>query len=88
MANKPRRKRRLPGEGLRLERRNYYILGAGIVSIILGYILLGAGSITAAPIFLVLGYCFLVPFSLFWRPRNPGEEFPVRAAESGRIAQR
>ncbi len=41
-----------------------WILGAGLVSIVIGYILLGQGSISAAPALLVLGYCILVPVAL------------------------
>jgi hypothetical protein len=36
---------------------------AGLASIVVGYILLAAADITFAPIFLVLGYCVLVPLS-------------------------
>jgi hypothetical protein len=71
-----KKKRRPPVEPFHLDRRNLYMLAGGLASIVLGYVLLGAGSITAAPFFLVLGYCFLVPLSLFWRPRRPRETVP------------
>ena len=42
---------------------NWKIFLAGMVSIGLGYIFLAASDITIAPIFLVLGYCVLIPVS-------------------------
>ncbi len=54
-------------KGIRMEKvRKFrkWILGAGLVSIVIGYILLGQGSISAAPALLVLGYCILVPVAL------------------------
>ncbi len=44
--------------------RNYAVLGAALLSILIGFVLLSRGSITAAPILLVLGYCILVPYGL------------------------
>jgi len=47
-----------------LGRKNYAVMGVGIVTIIAGFITLSTGSITLAPILLVLGYCVLIPVSL------------------------
>ncbi len=44
--------------------KNYIILGAGIVSIVVGFISLAQGSITLAPILLVLGFCVLIPVGI------------------------
>ncbi len=43
---------------------NYMVMGAALLTIILGYISLNSGSITLAPILLVLGYCVLFPVGL------------------------
>lgn len=49
---------------INLKKKNYAIMGAGIVTIIAGFISLASGSITLAPILLVLGYCVLIPVGL------------------------
>ncbi len=49
---------------LRFARRNYILLAAGFVSLLLGYVLLARGSTSAAPILLVLGYCVFFPLGL------------------------
>jgi len=57
----------VPGKGggdLNLGTRNYMILGAALVCILVGFLTLSRGSITLAPILLVLGYCVLVPYGL------------------------
>ncbi len=51
-------------ERLYLGAKNFYFLGAGIISIILGYITLAKGSITISPILLVLGYLVLIPIGI------------------------
>jgi len=45
-------------------RKNWFILSAGLVSIIIGFIFLAAGSITLAPILLLLGYLVLIPIGI------------------------
>lgn len=45
-------------------RKNYMILGAGILLIILGFIFLAGGDITISPILLVLGYCVVIPLGI------------------------
>lgn len=52
------------GDSLRLSRINYLLMGAGLLSIILGYVLLARGSIVAAPLLLVLGYVVLFPLGI------------------------
>lgn len=56
-------------------KRNWLLAGAGLIVIVLGYVLLsippadGFASLTLAPLFLVTGYCILVPAALL--VRNP-----------------
>ncbi len=52
------------GPQLAFKRKNYILLGAGLLTIIAGFISLNAGSITLAPILLVAGYCVLIPLAL------------------------
>lgn len=54
-------------ERLYLKPMNFYILIAGLLSIILGYITLAKGSITLSPILLVLGYLVLIPIGILWK---------------------
>jgi len=49
---------------INLSKKNYAIMGAGVVTIAVGFITLAAGSITLAPILLVLGYCVMIPVGL------------------------
>jgi hypothetical protein len=44
--------------------KNYILLAAALVSLVVGYVLLSKGSTTAAPILLVLGYCVFLPLGL------------------------
>ena len=53
-----------PRPMINLGKKNYAIMGAGIVTIAAGFITLASGSITLAPILLVLGYCVLIPVGL------------------------
>jgi hypothetical protein len=52
------------GPQLAFKKKNYLLLGAGLVTIIAGFISLNAGSITLAPVLLILGYCVLIPLAL------------------------
>jgi hypothetical protein len=49
---------------LTLGRKNYAILGLGVVIIVAGFVALAAGSITLAPLLLVGGYAFIIPWGL------------------------
>jgi hypothetical protein len=58
---------------------NYQILGAGILSIILGYVALsqdpwnGTMPLVVAPILLVLGYCVLIPIGILYHKNKKSE---------------
>lgn len=56
-------------EGLAFGPANYAAFALGVASIIAGYVLLDRGSVTAAPLFLILGYAVLFPVGLLlgWR---------------------
>jgi hypothetical protein len=61
---------------VRLTRKNWILFGVALAVITVGYILLRSGSITMAPILLVVGYCFLIPWAIMARE---GTEAPPRA---------
>ncbi|HOT97346.1 MAG TPA: hypothetical protein PLG50_01925 [bacterium] len=56
-------------------RTNYLLFFAGLVVIILGYFAMaqppvnGFMTLTLAPVLLIIGYCVLVPWALFWKPK-------------------
>ncbi|TPW15963.1 MAG: Uncharacterized protein FD129_811 [bacterium] len=56
-----------PRDEVRLTRRNWILFGVAMAVIILGYVMLRAGSITLAPILLVAGYCFFIPWAIMAR---------------------
>ncbi len=45
-------------------KKNYLILGVGLLIIVMGFIFLAMGDITISPIFLVLGYCVVIPLGI------------------------
>jgi len=53
-----------PGRKLRFGRRNVILLGAAVVSLVVGYLWLHAGGTTGAAALLVLGYCVLFPLGI------------------------
>lgn len=61
-------------------RTNYIIFFAGLITIILGYFALaqppvsGFMTLTLAPILLVIGYCVLVPWAIFWKQKQQKSE--------------
>ncbi len=56
--------------------RNFLILGAGVLILLLGNIALaqmpvfGAMPLVVAPILLVLGYCVVVPVAIMYRKKD------------------
>ena len=52
---------------------NYILFAVAVLLIIVGYIFLSKGpadsfwSLTMAPIFLAIGYCVIVPISIFYK---------------------
>ncbi len=68
----PRRTRQRPKPRPKLpySKRNMWLFGLGLITIVLGYIFLslppvdGFMSLTLAPLLLVLGYCVLIPIAL------------------------
>lgn len=64
MAKKRRQKTKAAEKRLVFGRRNWLVLLAGVLTIVLGFFALSSGSITLAPILLVLGYCVIVPLAI------------------------
>jgi hypothetical protein len=69
-------KRKVPSMPLPFTKRNYQILGLGLLIIILGYVALsqqpwdGSMPLVVAPILLVLGYCVVIPFGILYRQKS------------------
>lgn len=76
-------------EALPLERENFYILGLGILVIIIGYIAMLGNTVesfrqlTISPILLVLGYCVIIPFGIMYRKKvkSPSAGAPATQQE-------
>ena len=51
----------------------YFLFGIGILTITFGYILMATGetnsfrSVKFAPVILVIGYCIIIPISIFYK---------------------
>jgi hypothetical protein len=64
---------------LPFEKMNYILFGISLIVIIIGYVALGHKSydsfvsLNIAPVLLVLGYVFLIPFSILYRKRDKEE---------------
>ena len=77
-------KRKSTSATLPFTKRNYQILGVGLLTIILGYVALSQQPwdstmpLVVAPILLVLGYCVIIPLGILYRHKNvtpaPAEE--------------
>lgn len=69
-----------------LTAKNYYIIVLGIVVIIIGYFFMAENSVDGflptviAPIFLVFGYCVLIPIGILYKskPESDGSETKIR----------
>jgi hypothetical protein len=74
----------LTDDSLPFTKQNFAIIGAGLLTILLGYVAMLEGSVegflplVAAPILLVVGYCVLIPLGILYRPtmfsRQAGQE--------------
>jgi hypothetical protein len=73
---KPQQKKRFKDISLPFAKENYIILAIGVAVIALGYILLEMGSaydalsLIISPIILVIGYCVIIPISIFYRKKE------------------
>jgi positive regulator of sigma E activity len=81
------KKKRVGEIALPFTRENYLLLLAGVVTIALGYVLMELGgaydslSIVVAPIILVIGYCVIVPFAIFYKKKE-NEVIMVKETET------
>ena len=73
---KPLKKKRISEISLPFTKENYILLLVGILVIIIGYILMGIGgaydalSLVVSPIVLVIGYCVLIPYAIFYKKKE------------------
>jgi hypothetical protein len=83
VAKKVAAKRKTPAMALPFTKRNYQILGLGLVVIILGYVALsqspwdGTMPLVVAPILLVLGYCVIIPLGILYREKSETHQVPT-----------
>jgi hypothetical protein len=61
---------------LDLTANNYKLFGLAILVIVIGYFFMAQGpvdgfmSLTLAPIVLIIGYCVIVPYAIFWKAKK------------------
>jgi xanthine/uracil permease len=67
------------------DKRNYLILGVGVLLIILGFVFLAGGDITISPILLVLGYCIVVPLGILL-PKGKNDGMPLDADKRNAVS--
>jgi len=84
MAKEARKKMKM-AEVLPFRKKNLYILGIGLILLVIGYILMaqppvnGFLSLTLSPIILLIAYIFIIPYSIFYgwkehrRPDGSGQ---------------
>jgi membrane protein CcdC involved in cytochrome C biogenesis len=59
-----------------LEKENFMFIGLGILVVIIGYFLMAGNSVDGflptvlSPIFLVLGYCVIIPFGILKKTKS------------------
>ena len=86
-------KRKTASAALPFTKRNYQILGIGILLIIAGYYALsqepwdGTMPLVVAPILLVLGYCVVIPFGILYREKTAPAQPTSDAAAAGQASQ-
>jgi hypothetical protein len=79
---KPVKKKKMQDISLPFTKENYILLVIGVVVIALGYILMEMGgaydalSLVVSPIILVIGYCVIIPLSIFYRKKE-GVQVPA-----------
>jgi len=87
-ASKVAVKRKAPSMALPFSKRNYQILGLGLLVIVLGYVALsqppwdGTMPLVVAPILLVIGYCVVIPLGILYREKSVSQPVPTATAEN------
>jgi hypothetical protein len=87
VATKVAAKRKATSMALPFTKRNYQILGLGLLVIILGYVALsqspwdGTMPLVVAPILLVLGYCVIIPVGILYRAKSEQQPATTSAPE-------
>ena len=79
MASKDKKATAKSDDSLGFSSTNYIFFAIGIAIVIIGFIALKMGSLTLAPIFLVLGYCVIIPIAIMYRGPKTN---PKKTAES------
>lgn len=92
-ASRTARKRKTAAAPLPFTRRNYQILGIGILLIVAGYYALsqqpwdGTMPLVVAPILLVLGYCVVIPLGILYREKTASAQPTGETAPAGQAKQ-
>jgi hypothetical protein len=85
-AKKTLKKKRIEEIALPFTKENYFLLVVGVFVIAVGFILMELGgaydslSLVIAPRILVIGYCIIIPFAIFYEKKE--KEIIVKEAET------
>jgi hypothetical protein len=71
--------------GIEFGKRNYIILGIGLLLIIVGFLFLAGGDITISPILLVVGYCVVIPLGILF-PKDKESTGQLGANKDGTVS--
>ena len=80
LANLKSKKQKADHLHIDLTTKNYSIIGVGIAIILVGFILMAPNSVDGflptivAPIFLVIGYCVVIPIGILYKDNKEKEE--------------
>ena len=73
---KPLKKKKISEISLPFTKENYYLLLVGVAVIVVGYVLMelagayDALALVVSPIILVVGYCVIIPFAIFYKKKE------------------
>jgi hypothetical protein len=82
------KKAKKAAETLGFTRINYILMAIGLGMIVIGYILLAIGDITASPVFLVLGYCAVLPVAILLGKKAKPETPKADSAKSDSVSNK
>ncbi|CAN5564185.1 hypothetical protein BH10BAC5_BH10BAC5_19840 [soil metagenome] len=80
LANLKAKKQKTDHLHIALTTKNYMIIGFGILVILIGYVLMSPNSVDGflptivAPIFLVIGYCVIIPIGILYKDNKVKED--------------
>lgn len=73
MAEKNKNPKEVAADQWPYTKKNYIAFGAAIAVILIGFFMLSQGSITFSVLFLVAGFCVLIPYALLAKDKTKAD---------------